>query len=139
MMGFYGEGEITQIKNYKDNIIIVIRDMQIPYTTSEGYKVGERDFRWFLVPRTNQEAKFYKKSLFVGAKVWFSGKISQKKKKESDNEDEDINRSDITFRIDRMDLFNNSDPKKQGMRERYNTKAIGDDKPDTFNSFDNDF
>lgn len=137
MMCFMGCGVVNEIKNYRDNIIIVVRDTQMSYTSSSGMKSGERDFKWFLVPRTVAEAKFYKSILRVGAKVWFSGKIMYRKKNEESTEE--ATRSDITFRLDRLDPYNDGDPKKQYMREKYNDKVVGEDKPDINNSFENDF
>ena len=64
------------------------------------------------------------------------GKINQKKGTDEENNEYSRN---IVFKIDRIDLFNNGDPAKSKTRERYNSKVVGEEVPDTDNNFDNDF
>ena len=137
MMGFCGEGEITKVTETKNgNVIIVVKDTQIGFNTSNGHKMGERNYVWSLISRNAIEGAYYKKSFFKGARVWFSGKIDQKKG--TDEENNSFNRN-IVFKIDRIDLFNNGDPSKSKNRERYNSKAVGEEVPDIDNNFENDF
>lgn len=137
MMAFIGEGIITEIKDLKfGTISIKVRDTQVPFTSNNGHKMGERDYDWSLVSRTLQESAHFKKVFFVGARVWFSGKIDQLKTKNTDNNAISWN---TVFKIDRIDLYNNSDPKKEGKREKYNKKIVGEEIPNTENNFENDF
>ena len=137
MMGFCGEGEITKITTTKTgNVIIAVRDTQVAFNTASGHKMGERDYIWYLVSRTPQEGSHFKNVFFKGARVWFSGKINQKKGTDEENNEYSRN---IVFKIDRIDLFNNGDPSKSKTRERYNSKVVGEKTPDIDNNFENDF
>ena len=137
MMGFYGEGEIIKISNADNgNVVLTIKDTQIPFASTNGHQMGERDYIWSMISRTPQEGAYYKNVFFKGARIWVTGKLNQKKNTNEENHECIRN---IVFKIDRIYLFNNGDPKKRKIRERYNSKVVGEETPDIMDTFKNDF
>jgi len=134
-MEFLLIGTIKSIKSIKFGCCVRVRETQIGGTTKNGHDVGTYDYTWDCVTSSDALVRYINKFFRVGATVIIKGRISQ-----SINTDEDDNgyKSDI-HKIETINLWNIGDPKKEKNREKYNSKIVGDNKPNIDNNFEKDF
>jgi len=133
-MDFLIIGTITSIKPIKYGILVKIRETKIGGISKNGHEIGTYDYTWDFVAQ-NAVANYINSFFRVGAKVKVKGVEVQS----STNEEIGANSHPLTRRIENIDLFNMADPKKKQIRERYNSKVVGDERPNIDNDFEDDF
>ena len=133
-MDFTIIGTIKGMTNMGKGLSLRVRETKCGYVADNGNKYGEYDYTWNLVVINPSIIRFVKKSFRTGSFVKIKGFATQSM---NYDDNEAILRS-IGLRVDNIELFNFGDPKKEKMRERYNQRAIGDEKPNMDN-YEDDF
>ena len=134
-MDFLLIGTITTIKPIKYGLLVKIRETKVGGISKNGHEIGTLDYTWDCVANNTAIVNYINKFFRVGAKVKVKGVEVQS----ATNDEKVSNFHSITRRIESLDLFNMADPKKKQIRERYNTKVVGEERPNIDNDFDDDF
>ncbi len=134
-MDFQIIGEIKKIIPIKYGLSIKIRETKIGGVTKNGHVVGTYDYSWYVVAQSEALKRYVQSYFRVGAFVKVKGVVEQSTTKDENSP----NLRPPIYKIETIDLWNMGDPLKQKNRERYNSKAIGDETPDINNNFENDF
>lgn len=134
-MNFTLIGTIKSITPITYGIALMVRETKIGGTSKNGHEIGTYDYTWKCIAQSEALRKYIQNYFRIGSIVMITGQVEQYIEKR----EEKPNSYNTSLKIQYIDLWNMGDPKKRRIRERYNSRVVGNDSPDTMDTFKNDF
>lgn len=132
-MDFTIIGTIKLIEPNVNGLHLRVRETKIGSISKNGYMMGEYDYTWECFVSSAALKKYIQTYFKPDYLVKIKGMVEQYRTKEEER------RYNVIFKIETIDLWNMGDPKKKKSREKLNNKVLGDERPNTLDSFENDF